>query len=152
MSWGSTSSVWANTIVATTPFLRPRSCLRRSQAAPVRSALAPPSPCSVPTTRSACFSVSQPWTPRPNGRAEIIFGRGSFTESFPLFGYELSQYEKLFEEKLELFSVLIKQEPVTWHGNTRAPLTNQRVFPKTESALKTCIGVGGSPEAVVPPN
>lgn len=84
-----------------------------------------------------------------NGRAEIILGRGSFTESFPLFGYELSRYEELFEEKLDLFSVIIKQEPVTWHGNTRAPLTNQRVFPRTETPLKTWIGVGGSPESVV---
>ena len=85
-----------------------------------------------------------------NGRAEVILGRGSFTESFPLFGYELSQYEELFEEKLELFAALLKQEPVTWSGNTRAALTNQRVFPQTESKpLKTWIGVGGSPESVI---
>src|SRR6202140_3728850 len=57
-----------------------------------------------------------------NGRAEIIVGRGSFTESFPLFGYELSQYETLFEEKLNLFASLIKREPVTWQGNLRPPL------------------------------
>jgi probable LLM family oxidoreductase len=84
-----------------------------------------------------------------NGRAEVILGRGSFTESFPLFGYELSQYEELFEEKLDLFAALLKQEPVTWNGNTRAALRNQRVFPLTESrSLKTWIGVGGSPESV----
>ena len=84
------------------------------------------------------------------GRAEVILGRGSFTESFPLFGYKLDQYETLFEEKLELFSALITEQPVTWSGKTRAPLTNQRVFPTTESgALKTWIGVGGSPESVV---
>jgi probable LLM family oxidoreductase len=85
-----------------------------------------------------------------NGRAEVILGRGSFTESFPLFGYELSQYEQLFDEKLDLFVALLKEEPVTWKGRTRAALTNQRVFPPTESkSLKTWIGVGGSPESVI---
>jgi probable LLM family oxidoreductase len=85
-----------------------------------------------------------------NGRAEVILGRGSFTESFPLFGYELSQYEKLFEEKLDLFAALIWQESVTWRGTTRPALTNQRVFPPIEAgSLKTWIGVGGSPESVV---
>lgn len=85
-----------------------------------------------------------------NGRAEVILGRGSFTESFPLFGYELNQYEELFEEKLDLFAALITQEAVTWRGNTRASLTRQRVFPRIESgSLKTWIGVGGSPESVV---
>src|SRR5688500_15829295 len=59
-----------------------------------------------------------------NGRAEIILGRGSFTESFPLFGYALNDYEKLFEEKLDLFAAILKQEPVTWKGTTRPPLTN----------------------------
>jgi alkanesulfonate monooxygenase SsuD/methylene tetrahydromethanopterin reductase-like flavin-dependent oxidoreductase (luciferase family) len=85
-----------------------------------------------------------------NGRAEIILGRGSFTESFPLFGYELSQYEELFEEKVDLFAALITQEIVTWHGNTRSALVSQRVFPPIESgSLKTWIGVGGSPESVI---
>ena len=85
-----------------------------------------------------------------SGRAEIILGRGSFTESFPLFGYDLSQYEELFEEKLELFSLLLAENAVTWKGNTRAPLTGQEVYPKTESGrLKTWIGVGGSQESVV---
>ena len=84
------------------------------------------------------------------GRAEVTVGRGSFTESFPLFGYDLSQYEELFEEKLDLFAALIRQEAVTWQGNTRPPLTNQRVFPPIEGApLKTWVGVGGSPESVV---
>jgi probable LLM family oxidoreductase len=85
-----------------------------------------------------------------NGRAEVILGRGSFTESFPLFGYELTQYETLFEEKLDLFAALLKQQPVTWQGTTRMALKNQRVFPPIENgALKTWIGVGGSPESVV---
>ncbi|HZC54831.1 MAG TPA: LLM class flavin-dependent oxidoreductase [Xanthobacteraceae bacterium] len=85
-----------------------------------------------------------------NGRAEVILGRGSFTESFPLFGFELSQYEELFEEKLDLFAALLKNEPVTWQGKLRPPLKNQRVFPPIENGtLKTWIGVGGSPESVV---
>ena len=85
-----------------------------------------------------------------NGRAEVILGRGSFTESFPLFGYELSQYETLFDEKLSLFASLIKQEAVNWHGTTRPPLTNQRVYPPIEiGQLKTWVGVGGSPESGV---
>lgn len=85
-----------------------------------------------------------------NGRAEIILGRGSFTESFPLFGYDLSQYEELFEEKLDLFAALIGQDRVTWRGNTRPPLTEQRVYPPLETGrLTTWIGVGGSPDSVV---
>ena len=85
-----------------------------------------------------------------NGRAEVTLGRGSFTESFPLFGFDLSQYEVLFEEKLDLFAALLKQEPVTWQGNLRPPLKNQRVFPPLDHPpLKTWIGVGGSPESVV---
>jgi probable LLM family oxidoreductase len=85
-----------------------------------------------------------------NGRAEIILGRGSFTESFPLFGYDLSKYEQLFEEKLDLFAELIKEQPVTWQGTLRAGLTDQDVYPRTEGGhLKTWIGVGGSPESVV---
>jgi len=85
-----------------------------------------------------------------NGRAEIILGRGSFTESFPLFGFPLSDYERLFEEKLELIVELLKETPVTWSGTTRAPLANQLVYPTTESgSIPTWIGVGGSPESVV---
>ena len=85
-----------------------------------------------------------------NGRAEIILGRGSFTESFPLFGYDLSDYDVLFEEKLELFVKLLDEEPVTWSGTTRAALDDIEVFPKTESGrLPTWVGVGGSPQSVV---
>ena len=64
-----------------------------------------------------------------NGRAEVILGRGSFTESFPLFGYDLAQYELLFDEKVDLFAELLEQESVTWSGKSRAPLTGQRVSP-----------------------
>lgn len=85
-----------------------------------------------------------------SGRAEIIIGRGSFTESFPLFGYNLNDYEVLFNEKLDLFSQLLTEEPVTWSGTQRPPLDRQEVYPKTESGhLRTWIGVGGSPESVI---
>ncbi len=85
-----------------------------------------------------------------NGRAEVILGRGSFTESFPLFGFELSDYERLFEEKLDLFAAVRREEPVTWDGSIRPPLSEQRIFPTTTSGdLRTWIGVGGSPESVV---
>jgi probable LLM family oxidoreductase len=85
-----------------------------------------------------------------NGRAEVILGRGSFTESFPLFGYDMADYALLFEEKLELFVKLLDEKPVTWSGRTRPALTDADVFPKTESGrLATWVGVGGSPESVV---
>lgn len=85
-----------------------------------------------------------------NGRAEVILGRGSFTESFPLFGYDLHDYDLLFEEKIELFVKLLKEQPVTWIGSTRAALHDADVFPKTESGhLKTWVGVGGSPQSVI---
>lgn len=89
-----------------------------------------------------------------NGRAEIILGRGSFIESFPLFGYNLDQYEVLFNERLDLFAKILEYnrtgEPVSWKGSTRAPLTRQSIYPRTESgSLKTWIGVGGSPESVM---
>ncbi|MGA0598143.1 LLM class flavin-dependent oxidoreductase [Enterovirga sp. CN4-39] len=85
-----------------------------------------------------------------NGRAEVILGRGSFTESFPLFGYPLDAYETLFSEKLDLFAALLENGPVTWQGTVRPPLKGQRVFPEMEGRrLTTWIGVGGSPESVV---
>ena len=84
-----------------------------------------------------------------DGRAEVILGRGSFTESFPLFGHDLGDYEVLFEEKLDLFVRLLAEEPVTWSGTTRAPLRDQRVHPSTAAGLRTWVGVGGSPGSVV---
>jgi probable LLM family oxidoreductase len=84
-----------------------------------------------------------------NGRAEVILGRGSFTESFPLFGFDLAQYEQLFEEKLDLFAALLAEKPVTWQGVTRSGLTDQQVFPKSEAGLRAWVGVGGSPESIV---
>lgn len=85
-----------------------------------------------------------------NGRAEITAGRGSFTESFPLFGFALSDYEQLFEERLDLLVELLKEKAVTWSGETRASLTNQEVYPKTErGAIPLRVGVGGSPHSVI---
>jgi probable LLM family oxidoreductase len=84
------------------------------------------------------------------GRAEIVLGRGSFTESFPLFGFDLSDYERLFSEKLDLMVELLTEKAVTWSGSVRPPLTDQQVYPKTESGhIRTWVGVGGSPESVV---
>ncbi|GAA4705915.1 LLM class flavin-dependent oxidoreductase [Phytohabitans rumicis] len=85
-----------------------------------------------------------------NGRAEVILGRGSFTESFPLFGYDLRDYDKLFEEKIELFVQLLDEKPVAWSGTMRPALDDADVFPKTESGrLTTWVGVGGSPQSVI---
>src|SRR6266481_4112980 len=84
------------------------------------------------------------------GRAEVILGRGSSIDSFPLFGYDLADYEALFEEKTALFAELLKGGPVTWQGKTRASLYNQDVVPHTESGpFPAWIGVGGSPQSVV---
>ena len=85
-----------------------------------------------------------------DGRAEVTLGRGSFTESFPLSGLDLADYATLFEEKLELFSTLRAEGPVSFRGTTRAPLAPTHVYPKTAAgSLPTWIGVGGSPESVV---
>jgi probable LLM family oxidoreductase len=85
-----------------------------------------------------------------SGRAEIILGRGSFTESYPLFGYDLSRYNELFEDKLSLFVELLKGGPVTWSGSSRAAVSAPSIYPPIENGrLKTWIGVGGSPESVV---
>jgi probable LLM family oxidoreductase len=85
-----------------------------------------------------------------DGRAEVILGRGSFTESYPLFGYDMANYDRLFEEKLALFAALLTNRPVTWSGATRSPLERQIVYPPIErGTLRTWIGVGGSPESVV---
>ncbi|MCP2266556.1 LLM class flavin-dependent oxidoreductase [Promicromonospora thailandica] len=84
------------------------------------------------------------------GRAEVILGRGSFTESFPLFGYDLRDYDQLFEEKLDLFVKLLDEKPVSWEGTLRPALQDADVFPKTDSGrLTTWVGVGGSPQSVI---
>jgi len=85
-----------------------------------------------------------------NGRAEVILGRGSFTESFPLFGYDLEDYDVLFEEKVNLFATLVQNDQVSWEGTVRSALHQQSVYPTTDGrTLKTWLGVGGSPESVV---
>ncbi|MCL8025666.1 LLM class flavin-dependent oxidoreductase [Nocardioides bruguierae] len=84
-----------------------------------------------------------------HGRAEVQLGRGSFIESFPLFGYDLDDYEVLFHEKVELFHALQREQPVTWNGSKRAPLSNQTVHPRTEAGVPAWIAVGGSPQSVV---
>lgn len=84
------------------------------------------------------------------GRSEVILGRGSFIESFPLFGFDLKDYEALFEDRIDLFAALVKGGAVTWRGATRAALNNQKIFPPLEHGrLKVWVGVGGSPESVV---
>jgi probable LLM family oxidoreductase len=84
-----------------------------------------------------------------NGRAEIMAGRGSFTESFPLFGYDLDHYDELFAEKLELLLALRAHERVTWSGRHRPALTGQAVYPRPQHPLPIWIAVGGSPNSVV---
>ena len=85
-----------------------------------------------------------------NGRAQLIVGRGSLTESFPLFGFDLADYEELFEEKLDLLVRLLREQPVTWSGTFRSSLTNQFVSPPiSEGHIPTWVGVGGSPQSVV---
>src|SRR5262245_58417407 len=85
-----------------------------------------------------------------NGRAQLIVGRGSATDSFPLFGFDLADYEELFEEKLELLVRLLRDQPVTWSGKYRSALTDQRVSPPIpERHIPTWVGVGGSPQSVV---
>jgi probable LLM family oxidoreductase len=84
------------------------------------------------------------------GRAEVILGRGSSIESFPLFGYDLADYERLFEEKTNLFAQLLRGGPITWQGTTRPPLSNQDVVPYLESGpFPVWVGVGGSPQSVI---
>ena len=83
-----------------------------------------------------------------NGRAEIVAGRGSFTEAFELFGYKMEQYDELFEEKLELLIEIQKNEKVTWRGNHRPTLNNQYIYPRPlQDPLPIWVGVGGTPQS-----
>jgi len=85
-----------------------------------------------------------------NGRAEIMAGRGSFIESFPLFGYDLNDYNELFAEKLELLLHLRESEQVTWSGRHRPPLTGQGVYPRPlQDKIPVWVAVGGTPQSVV---
>jgi len=84
------------------------------------------------------------------GRAEIIAGRGSFIESFPLFGYDLEDYDELFSEKLDLLLRIRDAERVTWRGKHRPALTDMPVYPRpVQTPLPVWIGVGGNPQSVV---
>lgn len=85
-----------------------------------------------------------------NGRAEMTVGRGSFTESFPLFGYDLQHYDELFEEKLELLLQINKHDKVTWKGEFRAELVAQEVLPRAvNNHLDIWVAIGGTPESVL---
>lgn len=85
-----------------------------------------------------------------NGRAEMVVGRGSFTDSFPLFGFRLEDYDSLFGEKLELLLMIRDNEFVTWSGKHRAALTGQGVYPRpVQNPLPVWLGVGGTPQSFV---
>lgn len=85
-----------------------------------------------------------------DGRAELVVGRGSFTESFPLFGFDLKDYDILFEEKLDLLFQINQQQKVSWKGAFRKPMINQEVFPRAfQEKLDMWIAVGGTPESVL---
>jgi probable LLM family oxidoreductase len=85
-----------------------------------------------------------------NGRAELVAGRGSFIESFPLFGYSLEDYDELFEEKLDLLLKINKSEHITWKGKFRAALKDQQILPRAvNNHLNIWVAVGGTPESVV---
>ena len=87
--------------------------------------------------------------PLSNGRAEIMAGRGSFIESFPLFGYDLDDYDQLFDEKLDLLLAIRDGEQVTWSGETRAPIHGRGVYPRpVQQPLPIWIAVGGTPQSV----
>ncbi|MGW4825646.1 LLM class flavin-dependent oxidoreductase [Streptomyces sp. NPDC004227] len=83
------------------------------------------------------------------GRAEVTLGRGSSTESFPLFGFDLTDYNELFDEKLNLFAEVLKGGPVTWEGTVRPPLHDQEVVPELDRPLPVWVGVGGNPNSVI---
>ena len=83
-----------------------------------------------------------------DGRAEIMAGRGSFTESFPLFGYDLNDYNELFTEKLDLLLLLNKEEIINWKGKFRASIQNQTIYPRPDRKLPVWIAVGGTPSSI----
>src|ERR1700738_3736170 len=99
------------------------------------------------------FNIGEHYRPEmmvSGGRAQLIVGRGSLTDSFPLFGYDLADYEALFEERIDLLTRLLRDQPVTWSGTSRSPLTGQYVSPPLpEGHLPTWVGVGGSPKSVI---
>lgn len=84
-----------------------------------------------------------------SGRAELLVGRGSFIESFPLFGFALDDYDELFAEKLDLLLEIRDNERVTWSGNFRSPINNQGIYPRPDRPLPIRVGVGGTPQSIV---
>ncbi len=85
-----------------------------------------------------------------HGRAELLAGRGSFTESFPLFGDDLGDYDELFEEKLTLLLRIDREDPLSWSGKFRPPLENARILPRPyHRRLKISVGTGGHPESSI---
>lgn len=85
-----------------------------------------------------------------NGRTEMVLGRASATESFELFGFDITEYEQLFDEKLDLFVRLMREERVTWSGRYRSALDDVRLHPRMpEGGIPAWVGIGGSPESVV---
>ncbi len=154
IGWAWTSSAWVSTIARTSRSARPEVLLAAIASRTTRirlgtavTVLSTDDPVRVYERFSTLDAVSE-------GRAEVILGRGSFTESFPLFGYSLDEYDTLFEEKLAIFAALRDAdrtgEPVRWKGTVRPPLDGVRVYPRVERPpLSTWVGVGGSPESVV---
>lgn len=85
-----------------------------------------------------------------NGRAELVAGRGSFIESFPLYGYKLEDYDELFDEKLQLLHQINQENPISWKGKHRAALQDQLIFPRAvNDHLDIWVAVGGTPESVI---
>lgn len=85
-----------------------------------------------------------------SGRAELLVGRGSFIESFPLFGYNLDDYDELFAEKLDLLlQIRDSEDPVNWSGRFRPPIQGQGIYPRTERELPVRVAVGGTPQSIV---
>lgn len=86
-----------------------------------------------------------------NGREQIMLGRGSFTESFPLYGYNLEDYNELFEEKIGMWAKLLENQPMNWEGKFTQKLTDTRIFPQLPEGetIDTLVGVGGSPDSIV---
>ena len=84
-----------------------------------------------------------------SGRAELLVGRGSFIESFPLFGYDLNDYDELFAEKLDLLLKIRDNEQITWSGRFRPPINDQGIYPRPERPLPIRVGVGGTPQSIV---
>jgi alkanesulfonate monooxygenase SsuD/methylene tetrahydromethanopterin reductase-like flavin-dependent oxidoreductase (luciferase family) len=149
-SWDLISSDSANIIVPNTSSLLPRSCLaaaavktKRIKLSSAVTVISSDDPVRVYQDFATVDLLS-------NGRAEIMAGRGSFIESFPLFGYDLEEYDDLFQEKLQLLMKLQESEKITWSGRHRAELKNLGVYPRAvQTKMPIWIAVGGTPQSAV---